>query len=90
MRNSILKYVYVLAIRTDNRIQNRKGKERREESRQNGGKCMLGKVCTGWIEIHGPPTQSVSSLCHMIPCASHVTHPTEVVVDQTESTGLTL
>ena len=32
-----------------------------------------------------PPTHSVSSLCHIIPCAGHVTHPTEVVVDQTEN-----
>ena len=30
-------------------------------------------------------THSVSSLCHMIPCADHVTHPTEVAVDQTEN-----
>ena len=46
---------------------------------------MFSKMCAGWIEIHGPPTQSVSSLCHMIPCAGHVTHSTEVVVDQTEN-----
>ena len=32
-----------------------------------------------------PPTHSVSSLCHIFPCAGHVTHPTEVVVDQTEN-----
>ena len=50
MCNSIRKYVFVTAIRTiysDNRIQNREGKERREESRQVVNACLVKCVQAG-------------------------------------------